>query len=707
MRRSQGVVALLVSLIAWQGVMIATSAMSQDRPAGFQDILRKGDVASLAAAIDKDPSLANRLDAQGVPPLFWAAFYGQKAVVELLLGRGADPRASCQFGTALQIAVRRGHADVVRVLGARGADPNVAAVGGNPLLILAAQQGALTVVEALLDVGASIGATDAMGNTALLMAASYDREAVVRLLLSKTASPTTANFRGDTPLDVARREGHSRVAAYLEAQGATGRRPGAAPSGPFLGQVRPGLEATLFAPSIVSTERRELNAAFLPDGQTLFFSRDRGQRGTAVMMTASDGRRWTMPEPAPFSRGEYSDVDAFVTPDGREIYFCSDRPLPGEPVPQAGIAPASPAAGGTAGGSSGTPPSPPPPPRVGIWIVARTASGWGEPAWLGSVVNSGAQDYYPTLTRTGTLYFSSNRQGGLGENDIYRARRVDGRWTPPESLGRGVNSEFREFDPFIAPDESYVIFASTRPGGMGGADLYISFRNARGEWDEPKNMGPSVNSAASDYTPILSPDGRSLFFTSSREGQDDIFWIDARVIAALRPPAEPTAKPPQAASSSAARQPVPPSPDTAVVEQAIRDSIGWALTKDRALLERIIAHDADLFMFNPDSKSTIVGWDAFVKNFAFWLDPRFKATCFDVRELRTTFSRSGDVAWFSAILDDLAEWDGKPTGWKDTRWTGVLEKRDGTWVIVQMHFSFASDRVRAEPSSAHQVRLRS
>jgi Tol biopolymer transport system component len=158
------------------------------------------------------------------------------------------------------------------------------------------------------------------------------------------------------------------------------------------------------------------------------------------------------------------------------------------------------------------------------------------------VVNSGAQDYYPTLTRTGTLYFSSNRQGGLGENDIYRARRVDGRWTPPENLGRGVNSEFREFDPFIAPDESYVIFASTRPGGLGGSDLYISFRNARGEWDEPKNMGPSVNSAASDYTPILCPDGRYLFFTSSREGQDDIFWIDSRVVAALRPSSKLTSK---------------------------------------------------------------------------------------------------------------------------------------------------------------------
>ena len=140
-----------------------------------------------------------------------------------------------------------------------------------------------------------------------------------------------------------------------------------------------------------------------------------------------------------------------------------------------------------------------------------------------------------------------------------------------------------------------------------------------------------------------------------------------------------------------------PARDRAVVEQTIRDSIGWAMTKDRPLLERIIAHDPDLFMFNPDSKSTTIGWEAFARNFQFWMDPRFKATGFDVRELRTTFARSGEVAWFSAILDDMAEWDGRPTGWKDTRWTGVLEKRGGSWVIVQMHFSFASDSVRKTP----------
>jgi hypothetical protein len=506
-------------------VVAAVPLLGQDRPVQPADWISKGDVATLGAALDKDPALVNKPDPQGVPPLFWAGFYGQKPAIELLVARGADVQSSCPLGTPLHGAVFGMRPEAVRLLVAAGADPNAGGPAGRPPLVIAAQRGHVTLVDALLEAGASVAATDAMGNTALLMAASYGHEQAVRLLATKKSSVTVSNARGDTPLDVARREGHDGVAAFLEAQGAVARRPVAAPSGRYLGQPPPGTTAKLFALSIVSTERRELNLAWLPDGRAAFFSRDRGARGTVVMMTAVEGGRWTRPEPAPFSRGGHSDVDMFVTPDGRQIYFCSDRPLPGTPPPaQAAAAP-------SASGSS-----PPPPSRSAIWVVGRTAAGWGEPAWIGPAITSGVEDYYPTLTRDGTLYFSSNRPGGLGENDVYRSRRVDGTWTAPENLGRPVSSEFREFDPFVAPDESYLIFASTRPGGLGNADLYISFRGADGAWGEPKNMGPAVNSSAADYTPMLSPDGKYLFFTSSREGQDDIYWVDAGVIAALRQP---------------------------------------------------------------------------------------------------------------------------------------------------------------------------
>jgi ketosteroid isomerase-like protein len=129
--------------------------------------------------------------------------------------------------------------------------------------------------------------------------------------------------------------------------------------------------------------------------------------------------------------------------------------------------------------------------------------------------------------------------------------------------------------------------------------------------------------------------------------------------------------------------------EMAVIEKAIRASIGWALTKDRPLLESVLVHDDRLFIFNPDSHST-VGWSQFVKGFDFWMNPRFKMARFEIRNLRLDVSLSGTVAWWSCILDELARWDGRLLGWKDTRWTGVLEKRAGPWRIVQMHFSFAA-----------------
>jgi ketosteroid isomerase-like protein len=133
--------------------------------------------------------------------------------------------------------------------------------------------------------------------------------------------------------------------------------------------------------------------------------------------------------------------------------------------------------------------------------------------------------------------------------------------------------------------------------------------------------------------------------------------------------------------------------EKAKVAQAIHDCIEWPYPEKN--LERLysaIAKDSSFFIFHPDSKSTIVGFDVF-QNLVekVFMNPGFKATGSDIRDLRVNLSRSGEVAWFSAILDDFGEDNGKPYAWLNTRWTGVLEKREGKWLIVQMHFSFASD----------------
>jgi len=132
--------------------------------------------------------------------------------------------------------------------------------------------------------------------------------------------------------------------------------------------------------------------------------------------------------------------------------------------------------------------------------------------------------------------------------------------------------------------------------------------------------------------------------------------------------------------------------DERQIKKIINDSFAWVLTKDRALFESVFARDEDFFTFYPDSKSTVVGWSQFERFLNLWMDERNKAKGFDIRDLRINISRTGDVAWFSAVVDDEGEFDGKPWGLKDIRWTGVLERRGGAWKICQQHMSQANDK---------------
>jgi ketosteroid isomerase-like protein len=126
-----------------------------------------------------------------------------------------------------------------------------------------------------------------------------------------------------------------------------------------------------------------------------------------------------------------------------------------------------------------------------------------------------------------------------------------------------------------------------------------------------------------------------------------------------------------------------------LVEKAIRSSIGWAKNKDINLLYSVIANDANYVEVNPNDR-VVKGFQDFQKAEAFWMNPDFKAIRYEIRDLTINFSKSGYVAWFFCMLDDINEWKGQPASWENARWTGVLEKRDNNWVIVQMHFSFAS-----------------
>jgi sugar lactone lactonase YvrE len=276
------------------------------------------------------------------------------------------------------------------------------------------------------------------------------------------------------------------------------------PRGPYLGQESPGMIPVVFAPGIVSTEEDELNAAFSPEGTELYFTVRRSGQYTLMTIRMEDDQ-WTERSALWFS-GEYSDVDPVVSADGLRLYFSSRRPLAGE---------------GSETDSN-------------LWVSTRTeADTWSEPEHLGALSSPTLADYYTSISSDGTLYFSRFGAGG-GSGDLFRSELMEGVYLEPERLAPPLNTDSNEHDPFVAPDGSYLIFTSNRAGGFGGGDLYVSFRAAEGTWSAPINMGAEINSPGHDYCGMVSPNGAYLFFTRTIDGEGDIYWVDARVIDALR-----------------------------------------------------------------------------------------------------------------------------------------------------------------------------
>jgi ketosteroid isomerase-like protein len=126
------------------------------------------------------------------------------------------------------------------------------------------------------------------------------------------------------------------------------------------------------------------------------------------------------------------------------------------------------------------------------------------------------------------------------------------------------------------------------------------------------------------------------------------------------------------------------------ITQTISSCIGWFKEKDFDLLFSIVAHDSNYISIHPTNK-VIRGFDDFVKNVEVFKNPDFKYVRHKLKDLKINISSGGNVAWFFCYLDDINSWKGQPANWENARWTGVLEKREGRWVIIQQHFSFAVD----------------
>jgi len=283
-------------------------------------------------------------------------------------------------------------------------------------------------------------------------------------------------------------------------------------SGPFLGKKPPGMTPDLFdLPSRIG------GACFSPDGTELIF-----WGPTGLMVTRLEKGRWTEPRAMGFSGGDLN-----YSPDGRKLFFSSNRP------PQKDVPPLN---------------------HLDLWVVQRTETRWSEPANLGPPVNSEQHESWASMAENGNLYFFRDGGGGTAETgrggivvrsatggppravDIYCSKFKDGRYAAPEKLGPEVNSDAADLDPTIAPDESYLVFHSNRPGGFGQMDLYISFRNEDGPWTPAVNMGDKINSAGNEASGRVSADGKYFFFNKGniQTRTSGRYWVSAKIFEELR-----------------------------------------------------------------------------------------------------------------------------------------------------------------------------
>lgn len=549
-------------------------------PAFTQDIhkdVKNGDIEKVKQLLEIDKGLVKLRDINNNTPLHLACRAAHKEIVELLILNGADVNAKNAYGrsplhlawrergsarisqilidngadidlknnfgeTPLSVAVAVGNKDMLNVLIKnkvkvpttgdkgkellhraasngleefvelmieRGADILTKNNNGGTLLHSAAFGGLVKLMEKLIKDGANVNELNRYGLSPLHRAASEGHKREIELLITNGANIDIESNEGKTPLHLAVDQGNEEIVRFFISKGARNNLPKfPVLKGEYLGMKKPGLEPEIFAPGIVSSILTEHSSAiFSPDGKEVYWSPIFINPVTRriLFMKLEDGQ-WTPPQPASFSTQFYCSNPA-ISSDGKKLFFYSRRPSEkkGEIL-------------------------------SGIWFVERQDNQWSEPQRLDLLVDLEGVMWSVSASEDGTLFFGSTREGGKGMSDIYQSKFVNGKYDKPQNLGHPLNTEFSEGTPVFAPDGSYFIFSGDiRKDGFGGADLSICFRKEDGTWTEAINMGAKINTSSHEPWVSISPDGKYIFFGSFKNGNGDIYWIDAKIIDELKP----------------------------------------------------------------------------------------------------------------------------------------------------------------------------
>ncbi|MEE8295675.1 MAG: hypothetical protein V3R64_08180 [Sphingomonadales bacterium] len=257
------------------------------------------------------------------------------------------------------------------------------------------------------------------------------------------------------------------------------------PEGPYLDQKPPGSIPEVFAPGIVSTEHFEYSGVFTPDMKEFYLIRNGGKyEKSSFVVFQYKNNRWRESVVSP------RVGQPFIAPDGKTIH-------------------------------------------LGGRYMERSEAGLSEIKSLGSSFED-IRIMRLTASSKGTYVFD---EAGSDDGDgvIRYSRLIDGKREEPRPLSKEINTGRYNAHPFIAPDESFIMWDGRRDGGFGDSDIYISFRQQDGSWGAAINLGDKINTEAWEASASVTPDGKYLFFHRSIAENVDIFWVDAQIIETLRP----------------------------------------------------------------------------------------------------------------------------------------------------------------------------
>lgn len=246
-----------------------------------------------------------------------------------------------------------------------------------------------------------------------------------------------------------------------------------------------------FAPILFSQFTNVRDFTITPQESEAYFTLLSPARELSVIIRIQkEGNDWSTPKIASFS-GQYTDLEPFLSPDGLKLYFASNRPVSKDSTNVKDF---------------------------DIWYVERSQmdTEWSDPINLGAPVNSPLDEFYPSVAISNNLYFTLVKKELESEDDIFMCEWKNGAYQEPVRLGEGINTKYAEYNAFIAPDESYLLFGGwRRPDGIGSGDLFMSTR-IHGEWQSATNLGETINTKDMEYCPFVNSTTGMLYFTSRR-----------------------------------------------------------------------------------------------------------------------------------------------------------------------------------------------